>query len=612
MKRIGLCVVMLAVLGAAARAEAGVAYYGTRGLVRTIAADNIGKGKLNFQLGGHYFQYPDELLLTGPYTGATLDYHLFIARAALTYGLSDYLELGANLDAKARLRDPKDKAGYDIESLTRGGLGDTQVSGKLSVPLPTSVLKLGALGAASFATGNEERGFTSGKTDVLVLGLLTLDFVDLESFVPTRLHFNSGYRFNKNEEEGYGIFDAADPGMSGFPPPAYPPVPGGESDSFNDLFVFNAAVEFPAPQVTFFVEFDWQRLLVNADSIPEGATQNTLTLTPGFGYNISKSAELKLAGDINLNSGSTPSIGNPPDWALWLMLSGTWEIVPQDRDRDGVPDKTDGCPDQPEDVDGFQDDDGCPDLDNDGDGLADKDDKCPDLAEDVDGFQDDDGCPDLDNDQDGIPDKDDRCPNEVEDFDGDADTDGCPDLVKDSDKDGIPDDIDRCPLQVEDVDGFQDDDGCPDLDNDLDGIPDTGDKCPNAPETFNGIDDEDGCPDEKAIERQFILKGVTFESGSAVLTPDSHRILDEVVRSLLAYPEVKIEILGYTDNVGQASSNLGLSQRRAEAVKTYLANAGVDPARLTARGLGEENPVASNATPEGRAQNRRIEFRRLN
>jgi OOP family OmpA-OmpF porin len=150
------------------------------------------------------------------------------------------------------------------------------------------------------------------------------------------------------------------------------------------------------------------------------------------------------------------------------------------------------------------------------------------------------------------------------------------------------------------------------LDNDLDGIPDVDDKCPNAPETFNGIDDEDGCPDEKPIERQFILKGVNFESGSAVLTPDSHRVLDVVVRSLMAYPEVKVEILGHTDSVGQAALNLGLSERRADAVKQYLVNAGIDPARLTAKGLGEESPVASNATPEGRAQNRRIEFRRLN
>jgi len=611
MRRFLAILAAASVVVCAVPAGAGVAYHGTRGLIRSLSADNIGKGKLNFQLSEHYFQYPGEELLS-LYPGATVDYHMFITRGTLTFAASEFLELGANLDVRSWIRDPKEKAGNDFDRVTRGGIGDTQVSGKLTVPLKSRVVKLGALGEASFPTGDDTRGFTADKTDFLLLGLLTLDFVDIEAFVPTRLHLNAGYRFNKNEKDGYGIFDPDFPDSSGFQPPAYPAVPSGESDSFNDLFVFNSAIEFPAPQVTFFVEFDWQRLLVNADSLPADATENTYTITPGLSVNLSKSMEIKAAGDINLNSGSTPSVANPPDWALWLMLSGTAQVVAQDRDHDGISDKTDGCPDEPEDLDGFKDDDGCPDPDNDGDGIADRDDKCPDLAEDVDGFEDQDGCPDLDNDQDGIPDTTDRCPNEPEDFDGEADTDGCPDLIKDSDNDGIADDVDRCPLQAEDVDGFQDDDGCPDLDNDLDGIPDVNDKCPNAPEVFNGLQDEDGCPDERPIGQQFILKGVNFESGSAVLTPDSYRVLDEVVRSLMARPDVKVEILGYTDNVGKASFNLGLSERRAEAVKQYIVNAGVDATRLTTKGYGEESPVAGNATPEGRAQNRRIEFKRLN
>lgn len=611
MRRFLAILAAASVVVCAVPAGAGVAYHGTRGLIRSLSADNIGKGKLNFQLSEHYFQYPgEELLLL--YPGATVDYHMFITRGTLTFAVSEFLELGANLDVRNWIRNPKEKAGNDFDKLTRGGIGDTQVSGKLSVPLPSRVVKLGALGEASLPTGDDTRGFTADQTDFLLLGLLTLDFVDIEAFVPTRLHLNAGYRFNQNEEDGYGIFNPDFPDSSGFQPPAYPAVPSGESDSFNDLFVFNSAIEFPAPQVTFFVEFDWQRLLVNAGSIPADATENTYTLTPGLALNVSKSVEIKAAGDFNLNTGSEPSVANPPDWALWLMLSSTAQVVAQDRDHDGVSDELDGCPDEPEDLDGFKDDDGCPDPDNDGDAIADRDDKCRDLAEDVDGFEDQDGCPDLDNDQDGIPDTTDRCPNEPEDFDGEADTDGCPDLIKDSDNDGIADDVDRCPLQAEDVDGFQDDDGCPDLDNDLDGIPDVNDKCPNAPEVFNGLQDEDGCPDERPIGQQFILKGVNFESGSAVLTPDSYRVLDEVVRSLMAKPDVKVEILGYTDNVGKASFNLGLSERRAEAVKQYLVNAGVDAARVTTKGYGEENPVAGNTTPEGRAQNRRIEFKRLN
>jgi outer membrane protein OmpA-like peptidoglycan-associated protein len=388
-------------------------------------------------------------------------------------------------------------------------------------------------------------------------------------------------------------------------------VPIGGNNNFNDEFLFNAAIEFPAPQVNFFVEFDWQQF-INIDSLPTGFSRNIFTLTPGVAIPMTHGWELKAAADINLNSADNKAFTGPPDWSAWLALSKSGTVVPQDSDGDGISDKDDQCPTEPEDPDGFQDDDGCPDLDNDGDGISDKDDRCPDLPEDSDGFEDHDGCPDLDNDQDGIPDSKDRCPNEPEDFDGDQDEDGCPDLVKDSDADGIADDLDRCPLQAEDVDGFQDDDGCPDPDNDLDGIPDVDDQCPNAPESFNGYQDEDGCPDERPIEQQFILRGVNFESGSAALTPDSYLVLDEVIRSLMAYPEVRVEIQGYTDSVGKASYNLELSQRRAEAVKQYLMNAGVDPARMTSRGYGEEAPIASNATPGGRAENRRIEFRRLN
>ena len=103
--------------------------------------------------------------------------------------------------------------------------------------------------------------------------------------------------------------------------------------------------------------------------------------------------------------------------------------VRPDKDGDGIPDDVDKCPNEPEDKDGFQDDDGCPDPDNDGDGIPDALDKCPNEPEDFDGFQDQDGCPDPDNDGDGIPDKIDKCPNEPETFNHYKDEDGCPDEV---------------------------------------------------------------------------------------------------------------------------------------------------------------------------------------
>ena len=133
--------------------------------------------------------------------------------------------------------------------------------------------------------------------------------------------------------------------------------------------------------------------------------------------------------------------------------------------------------------------------DSDQDGVLDLDDRCPMAPEDEDGFEDDDGCPDVDNDQDGIRDSLDRCPDEPETVNGYQDADGCPD-AGDTDKDGIPNNTDACPDEAEDVDGFEDTDGCVDADNDADGIPDARDRCPDQPETFNGFADQDGCPDE--------------------------------------------------------------------------------------------------------------------
>jgi outer membrane protein OmpA-like peptidoglycan-associated protein len=594
---------------------ASVAYNGTRGLLRTRSADTFHKGTLSFQLSANYGKQDDEWLTPvffGTPDSALVDYHTFIARASATYALSDFFEIAANLDVRSWMRNVQESTEDDLDTFTRGGLGDTDVSAKLCIPLPSETFKLGAFGNVTFPTGSKERGFTTDSNDITVMGLTTIDMSDLQTFVPTRVHVNAGYRFNANEDRGYGVFLPEFPDSSGFNPPGYPAVPDDENDSYNDAFLFDAAIEFPAPQVTFFVEFDWQKLL-NVD-IPDsaGVSASTYTLSPGVEFKGGGGSSLELGADINLNSGDTPAGINAPDWGLWLAFNYVSEVIARDSDRDKVPDPQDGCPDQPEDMDGNNDADGCPDLDNDHDGLPDLDDKCPDLAEDVDGFEDGDGCPDLDNDQDGIQDSADKCPNEPEDFDSDLDTDGCPDLVKDGDDDGLPDDLDRCPLQAEDLDGYQDDDGCPDLDNDLDGIPDEMDKCPTQPETFNGLEDDDGCPDAKEIGKQFVLRGINFESGRADLTPDSHGVLDQVVAALNAYPEARLEIRGHTDSQGPANFNLELSQRRAEAVRQYLIKGGIDAGRLTAVGVGEEEPMASNGTPDGRALNRRIEFRRLN
>lgn len=199
-------------------------------------------------------------------------------------------------------------------------------------------------------------------------------------------------------------------------------------------------------------------------------------------------------GDLVFTAGAGAGILEGPGIPLFRFLVGaSFMPVHGDLDGDGVDDSTDGCPSEPEDMDGYADEDGCPEADNDGDGKLDAEDKCPDEAEDPDGFEDEDGCPDTDNDGDGVTDGFDSCPDTPEDQDGDRDQDGCPD--NDSDRDGVPDELDKCPDELEDTDGFGDEDGCPEVDFDGDGVADEEDECPEEAETKNGKDDEDGCPD---------------------------------------------------------------------------------------------------------------------
>jgi OOP family OmpA-OmpF porin len=185
----------------------------------------------------------------------------------------------------------------------------------------------------------------------------------------------------------------------------------------------------------------------------------------------------------------------------------------------------------------------------------------------------------------------------------------------DRDGDGIPDNLDKCPNEPEDKDGFQDEDGCPDLDNDGDGIPDALDKCPNEPETFNNYKDDDGCPDEVPAEvKKFtgVIEGINFRTGSADILSGSYVILDRAVKVLQDYPEVNLEISGHTDNRGKPDYNRSLSQRRADAVKTYFVQRGIASTRLQAIGYGPTRPIADNKTQSGRATNRRTEFRLIN
>lgn len=247
--------------------------------------------------------------------------------------------------------------------------------------------------------------------------------------------------------------------------------------------------------------------------------------------------------------------------------------------------------------------------DTDGDGLDDDVDKCVELPEDVDEFEDEDGCPDEDNDNDGLTDKIDNCPNNAEDRDGFQDDDGCPE--SDNDKDGLTDKIDQCPDEAEDKDGFQDDDGCPDCDNDDDGVlecPQVVDKCPDKPAAT-----ADGCPKKYKLvvvteEKIELKQTVYFATRKARIKKQSYALLDEVASVLRDNPKLEVRIEGHTDSRGRNRFNLRLSRNRAKAVRKYLIRRGIPGSRMQARGFGETVPIADNRTDAGRTQNRRVEF----
>jgi OOP family OmpA-OmpF porin len=235
-------------------------------------------------------------------------------------------------------------------------------------------------------------------------------------------------------------------------------------------------------------------------------------------------------------------------------------------------------------------------TDSDGDGVPDDRDQCPNTPPGT--PVDSKGCP-LDSDHDGVPDNADQCPNTQAGVSVDAK--GCP---LDSDSDGVPDYQDQCPNTPA---GTQvDAKGCPIpppvQDSDHDGVPDDHDQCPNTPTGEKVM--ANGCSASQAL----VLRNVHFSFGKATVRPDSKTVLNEVAKTIKESPGFKIEIGGYTDNVGSNKANLKLSQARADAVRAYLVGQGVPSDTIVAKGYGEANPIADNKTEDGRAQNRRVEM----
>ncbi|MBD3368262.1 MAG: hypothetical protein GF405_08875 [Candidatus Eisenbacteria bacterium] len=249
--------------------------------------------------------------------------------------------------------------------------------------------------------------------DAEALLLATLDLTDR---LPLRLHANVGWAFH-----GAGTGRRVFPG-------GYPAVPEGGSSTDNDALALRCAIEFPGRNVDLFTEFVGD-LVIDRDLV--ALKENPLTITPavrarlGSSWSATGAVTFGISGDDRDTPDFDPHNAYP-DWRATFVVGLSWPIVSTDSDRDGLRDHVDRCPRRPEDLDDFEDDDGCPDLDNDGDGVPDEADGAPNRPEDVDGFEDEDGVPDLDNDGDGIIDERDMCPDIPEDLDGVEDSDGCP------------------------------------------------------------------------------------------------------------------------------------------------------------------------------------------
>ncbi|MEO8569216.1 MAG: OmpA family protein [Ginsengibacter sp.] len=233
--------------------------------------------------------------------------------------------------------------------------------------------------------------------------------------------------------------------------------------------------------------------------------------------------------------------------------------------------------------------------DRDGDGIVDSLDACPDAA----GLAALQGCPDRDGD--GIADKDDKCPEVA----GLAKYQGCP--IPDTDKDGINDEEDKCP-NIPGVARYQ---GCPVPDKDGDGVNDEEDKCPNEAGPASNF----GCPviDVVVVEKiNKAAQNIFFATGSAKLLAKSFKSLKDVAQIMTDNPSYKIDVDGHTDNTGSNELNQKLSDSRANSVKQYLVENGVDESRIVATGYGEDKPIEDNKTAAGRAKNRRVEMRLRN
>jgi len=312
-------------------------------------------------------------------------------------------------------------------------------------------------------------------------------------------------------------------------------------------------------------------------------------LLGGYGYAMD---DLVIRGGFG--SGLTSGVGSPD---FRVVLGVGWEPrgprAPKDTDLDGITDDIDQCVEEPEDIDEFEDDNGCPDPDNDADGIVDAADQCPLKPEDADGWEDDNGCPDPRTD----------ITVAVEDADGNAIDLAKLTLIRDGE------DVASGGQQL--------------TKTTKPGVYTVAATAGTYMPGETTIEVVNGPPQSfvLALEKKKNVKivvsrdridledSVNFETAKAVIKEESFDMLDQAVQILVDYPEIaKLRIEGHTDSRGSASYNLKLSTERAASVMQYFIDKGIDPERLTSEGFGEERPLDPAKTAEAYAKNRRVDF----
>ncbi len=371
---------------------------------------------------------------------------------------------------------------------------------------------------------------------------------------------------------------------------------------------------------------------------PFSPDYTSLEVLLGLHYNIARLVNLGIGGGLGLLR--TPGT---PDGRVLLRLAYApmGEEKPKDRDRDGILDRQDACPDvfgvasEIPTEHGCPDHDGdrvidrldlCPDVpagsrpdptrtgcplpDRDGDGVLDVDDQCPDQPK---GDRPDaarPGCPVGDRDADGILDPDDLCPDTHKSEVPDPAKLGCP--AGDRDKDGVLDPLDQCPDVHKGMKPDPARSGCPAPDRDGDNVPDSEDACPDKPGAPHPDAKKNGCPSLVSVKggKLIIVQPVFFATNKDIILQKSFPVLQSVADALKGAPEIKrVAIEGHTDDRGKHDYNVDLSDRRAKSVMKWLIErGGITADRLQAQGFGPDRPIADNGTPQGREKNRRVEF----